>query len=389
MEDISAKAFSGKELSVKTFSENDSSERAFSARKPRIRVSCISFTANGSHINRRLLDWFLEQGADCDSQALARYAETTGVSPLKGSFKDWCREKFQSSDVLIFIGAAGIAVRGIAPWVRDKKTDPAVLVIDEQGNFVISLLSGHIGGANEMTRQVAQVLGAAAVITTGTDVNHTFAVDAFAAKNQLQIEDMQLAKKIAAALIDREAVGFFSELPAENKVPEVLVTDKTLPVKYAVRVTVHHLDENPSVLRLIPKNIHLGIGCRRDTPFEIIERKVCQAMEACGLDWKAVADASSIDLKKNEAGLLKFCQVHNLPFHVYSAQELQAVEGEFTPSRFVGSITGVDNVCERSAALSCIRRQNNTGTYRMIQKKLAGDGVTAAIAMEDWSIRFE
>lgn len=383
-----------------------------------IKISCISFTANGSRINHRLEQWFLEQGMECDSQALARYAQGAGVRPLQGSFKDWCQEHFKNSDLLIFIGAAGIAVRGIAPWVADKKTDPAVLVIDEQGNFVISLLSGHIGGANEMTLQVAEFLGAVPVITTGTDVNHTFAVDVFAARNQLQIEDMQLAKEIAARLIDKEIIGFASELTVSGHVPKVLCEkcqsdtspgksedDRESPeamihLPIGICVTVHRAgakQESPfsRTLRLIPKNVHLGIGCRRDTPFEKIEQKVEQVLKGCQLDWQAIAGAASIDLKKNEEGLKQFCQVHGLPFTVYTSEELQSVEGEFTPSHFVGSITGVDNVCERSAALDCIKQRlhagtrNKTGGYRMIQKKVAGDGVTVAIAMEDWSVKFE
>lgn len=336
----------------------------------------------------------------CDSQALARYAKDAGVRPLEGSFRDWCRDHFQSSDVLIFIGAAGIAVRGIAPWVADKKTDPAVLVIDEQGNFVISLLSGHIGGANDMTLQVAEFLKAVPVITTGTDVNHTFAVDAFAARNQLQIEDMGLAKEIAARLIDKETIGFASELSVEGQVPGILEQAEPGKAEAGIWITIHKEwlnQKSPWIrtLRLIPQNVHLGIGCRRGTPFEVIEQKVKEVLERCGLDWKAIAGAASIDLKKNEEGLKQFCQVHQFPFTVYSAEELQVVEGEFTPSRFVGGITGVDNVCERSAALDCVKqrfhagRRNQAGGYQMIQKKVAGDGVTVAIAMEDWSVKFE
>lgn len=379
-----------------------------------MKISCISFTANGSRINRRLEQWFQEQGQECDCRALARYAEEAGVRPLEGSFRDWCRNHFHNSDVLIFISAAGIAVRGIAPWVADKKTDPAVLVIDEQGNYVISLLSGHIGGANEMTLQVARFLGAVPVITTGTDVNHTFAVDVFAAKNHLFIEDMQLAKKTAAALIDKKQVAFASELSVKGKVPSVL-QHRELPLVgngeddelsrgvygdrlhgektdagMGICVTVHRAGSRegspfPETLRLIPSCIYLGIGCRRDTPCELIEKKVDQVMDACRLDWRAVAGAASIDLKKDEAGLKQFCENHDLPFTVYTAEELKAVEGEFTPSRFVGSVTGVDNVCERAAARSCMK----TGRYRMIQKKTAGDGVTVAIAMEDRSVEFE
>lgn len=382
-----------------------------------MKISCISFTANGSRINRQLEQWFLQQGQECDCQAFARYAEEAGLSPMKGSFKDWCREHFHNSDVLIFIGAAGIAVRGIAPWVADKKTDPAVLVIDEQGNFVISLLSGHIGGANEMTSRVAGFLGAVPVITTGTDVNHTFAVDVFAARNQLQIEDMQLAKEIAASLIDKKKIAFTSELAVENAVPQVLQCGKVSSAKpeetgqtwleqgavsaeIGICVTVHRSGSRQGspfgrTLRLIPKNVHLGIGCRRNISWEMIEKKVSQVMESCQLDWKSVVGVASIDLKKDEAGLKRFCKNHDLPFTVYTADELSDVEGVFTPSSFVGNVTGVDNVCERSAALDCIRqrlhagKQNQKGSYRMIQRKTAGDGVTVAIAMEDWSVKFE
>lgn len=384
-----------------------------------MKISCISFTANGSRINRRLEQWFQKQGQECDCRALARYAEEAGVRPLEGSFRDWCREHFYSSDVLIFISAAGIAVRGIAPWVADKKTDPAVLVIDEQGNYVISLLSGHIGGANEMTLQVARFLGAVPVITTGTDVNHTFAVDVFAAKNRLLIEDMQLAKKTAAALIDKKQAAFASELPVKGKIPSALqyrqlsllkneenenpagseptgestehgFSEEDVSAAPGICVTVHRAGSRegspfPETLRLIPSCVYLGIGCRKDTPCELIEKKVSQVMDTCRLDWQAVAGVASIDLKKDEAGLKQFCRNHDLPFTVYTAEELKAVEGEFTPSRFVGSVTGVDNVCERAAARSCMK----AGRYRMILKKTAGDGVTVAIAMEDRSVEFE
>ncbi len=377
------------------------------------KISCISFTANGSRINRRLRDWLEAQGISCDSQALARYAGEAGIWPLQGNLQEWCQEHFSHADALIFIGAAGIAVRGIAPYVKDKKTDPAVLVIDEQGNFVISLLSGHIGGANEITRQVAAFLGAVPVITTGTDVNHTFAVDVFAQKNHLQIDSMQKAKEIAVALIDKKEVEFFSELPVEMEIPLVLKpVEMGTPFTFSFRiaVTVHELGEifkssddeidlntamRADTLRLIPQNVHLGIGCRKGTPAEVIEQQVQKVMKQCQLDWKAIAGAASIDLKKDEEGLLQFCKDHHLPFHVYTAEELQEVEGNFTPSSFVGNITGVENVCERSAALDCIRQRiyantnNKNGNYHMIQKKVAENGVTVAIAMEDWSVRFE
>ena len=362
-----------------------------------MKIACISFTAHGSQINKKLEQWFTDHGETCDCRALARYAQAAGLKPLENSFRDWCREHFAEADVMIFIGATGIAVRGIAPWVKDKKTDPAVLVIDEQGKFVISLLSGHIGGANDMAREVARLLDAVPVITTGTDVNNTFAVDAFAVKNQLQISDMTLAKEIAARLIDRQLVGFASDLRVADMVSNALTVYSSAP-EIGVCITVQPGRRQAfwkKTLFLTPKNVHLGIGCRRGTPFEVIEERVQQVMSECGLDWKAVAAAASIDLKKDEEGLKEFCRVHEIPFTVYSAEELNQTEGSFTPSKFVGTITGVDNVCERAAALDCIRNRiyakgnNLEGGYHMIQKKTAGDGVTVAAAMEDWSVRFE
>ena len=367
-----------------------------------MKVSCISFTANGSRLNRKLCEWMNMQGMEAQGCAFPRYAADAGLTPLQGSLRDWCQARFNSSDVLIFFGAAGIAVRGIAPFVKDKKTDPAVLVVDEQGNFVISLLSGHMGGANEMTQQVADFLGATAVITTGTDVNHTLAVDVFSTANQLQLQDMQLAKQIAAALIDKEPVGFFSELPVEGSIPGVLTVyppkePVESPVSLGIAVTVHTgpFPFCEKALRMVPRNVHLGVGCRKNTLAEVIEEKVAQFMAQNGLDWQAIAGVASIDLKKEEAGLVRFCENHNLPFTVYSAGELEQVEGHFTPSSFVGKVTGVENVCERSAALDCIRnrffakKQNLSGGYRMVQRKTAGGGVTVAAAMEDWSVRFE
>ncbi len=430
-------------------------------------VACISFTANGSQINRKLKDWLEEQGISCKSRALRRYAAQAGLLPLESNLREWCAKHFFQEDALIFIGAAGIAVRGIAPFVTDKKTDPAVLVIDEQGNFVISLLSGHLGGANELTGKIADFLKAMPVITTGTDVNHTFAVDVFAKKNHLLLDSMQSAKEIAAALIDRKEVFFWSELPVTGEIPSGLkVVTQNEPEKQqdafcqpkepisVIAVTVHEEEtwkknwivpqngetecvfskvyfsdriskysfriskDSISLLRLIPKIVHLGIGCRKKTPKEQIILQVEKVMKQCGLDWRAVASVASIDLKQNEIGLLEFCQAYQLPFHVYSAAQLQEVEGNFTPSSFVGTITGVDNVCERAAALDCIkqsRKEERTEEqkeesetilavetrngetvasrkqrgYQIIQKKVAENGVTVAIAIEDRSVRFE
>ena len=127
-------------------------------------------------------------------------------------------EAFTGMDALIFVGACGVAVRSIAPFVRDKKTDPAVLCLDERASFVIPLLSGHIGGANALAARLAGALGAAAVITTATDVNGKFAVDAWAAQNGCAIEDFALAKRFAAEILEHD-LPLCSEFPVCPPLP--------------------------------------------------------------------------------------------------------------------------------------------------------------------------
>lgn len=145
-----------------------------------MKIAIASFTRNGCAWNRKLCAALKKHS--CEGYALEKYGKEAGIPAIAPSLPAWTERMFQKMDAILFIGACGIAVRSIAPYVKSKKTDPAVLCMDEQGKFVISLLSGHIGGANELTEEVAAVTGAVPVITTATDVNHKFAVDVFAVK---------------------------------------------------------------------------------------------------------------------------------------------------------------------------------------------------------------
>ena len=136
-------------------------------------------------------------------------------------------EAFANMDALIFVGACGVAVRSIAPFVRDKKTDPAVLCLDERASFVIPLLSGHIGGANALAARLAGALGAKAVITTATDVNGKFAVDAWAAQNGCAIEDFALAKRFAAEILEHD-LPLCSEVKRTVTWPSLVAADDSI-----------------------------------------------------------------------------------------------------------------------------------------------------------------
>lgn len=341
-----------------------------------MKIAIASFTRNGYVWNQELCATL--KNHRCEGYALEKYGKKAGIPAIAPSLTEWTKRMFNEMDAILFIGACGIAVRSIAPYVKSKKTDPAVLCMDEQGKFVISLLSGHIGGANELTEEVAAITGAVPVITTATDVNHKLAVDVFAVKNHCEICEMELAKEAAALLVDGKNVGFCSRFPVEGVVPRELIEDSELSM--GICITTSEQDSPyERTLHLIPKIITVGIGCKRNTPLERIEEKVLMALAAAGISEKAVQQAASIDLKAEEPGILQLVEKYGWQYRTFSAEELEKAEGTFTPSPFVKKITGIDNVCERSAVLA---------GGRLIKKKEAADGVTVALAAADWRAVF-
>lgn len=283
---------------------------------------------------------------------------------------------FQWADALVFVGACGIAVRAIAPHVRDKTTDPAVVAVDELARFVIPLLSGHIGGANALASRLSGALGATAAVTTATDVNRRFSVDAWAAEQGLFIDSMKAAKAVSAAILEG-MVPLTSDFPVTTALPPGVVFGEDGPV--GICVSWQKRMPFGTTLLLVPRVVRLGIGCRRGTNREAVSSVVERILAENGVHPAAVKSIASIDLKKDELGLLAFCQERGWPVEFYSASQLEEVEGEFSSSDFVLRTTGVDNVCERAAAI---------GGGKVIIKKTARDGVTAAAAVEHWEVRF-
>lgn len=324
-----------------------------------------AFTRRGMELADRLAGCLDREGHVCRLAAPVRLAAELPRWEGYESLGLWTGAQFGAAEGLIFVGACGIAVRAIAPYVKDKLTDPAVVSIDEAGRFAVPLLSGHVGGANALALRVAELAGGQAAISTATDVNGLFAVDVWAARRGMSIASRELAKEVSAALLEGRPVGFASDFGhpcprgLEGKGSElgVWVTDRQGEGPF------------PRTLRLVPKSLILGIGCRRGTQTGAIEDAVGEAL--AGLDPAAVAAVATIDLKQNEAGLLAFCRQRGWSLRVYSAGELAGAEGNFTPSSFVASVTGVDNVCERAAVL---------GGGALIVPKRAKNGVTTAVA---------
>lgn len=269
------------------------------------------------------------------------------VRGINGSVTDWAGTVFSRYAAIIFVSACGIAVRAIAPHLRGKDTDPAILVLDERGQRVISLLSGHLGGANALARQVASITGGEAVITTASDVSGVPAIDEWSKERGYVIENLGAAKKITAAALEGEKVG-------------VAITEELFDAPW------------PVTLWLRPRNLVLGAGCRKGVPFERLKDACERFLSDSGVSALSIMAVASIDIKKEEGGLIELARYLNVPFNTFSAWELNDVPGSFTSSKRVQAATGTDNVCERAAVL--------LSRGFLLRSKTKYDGVTFALA---------
>lgn len=338
-----------------------------------MKAAIFAYSRKGCEAARRVRNALCN--AEVRAYVPARFVQE-GFLPLPQPTQALYGELFSQSDALIFIGSCGIAVRSIAPYVRDKHTDPAVICIDELGKHVIPLLSGHIGGANALARRLAAALDAEAVITTATDINQRFSVDTWASEQGFLIADTAAAKAVSAAILERD-IPLCSDFPVTTDYPNGVTAGNG----GAVGICISYYVKSPFdiTLRAVPRALHVGIGCRKGTTQEAIAALVDEVFREHGLDKNAIKCVASIDLKAGEAGLLSYCAQRSLPIAFYAAERLLAVEGTFTPSPFVRRVTGVENVCERAAMV---------GAERLLVRKTAKDGVTVAVAAEKTEVRF-
>ena len=316
-----------------------------------------------------------------------RQAEIQSVVKCRGEsrrnedapLEELVKEAFSSADALIFWCAAGIAVRCIAPCLTHKSQDPAVLVLDERGKHCISLLSGHMGGANALAGTVSALCGAEPVITTGTDTEHRFSVDEFARCNGLVVTDWEKAKRISAKVLAGETLTIGSGMKKEQYCPvEGLEEQNWKEGEFLsnadVWITPRRITAPDQVLQLIPRNLTVGIGCRKGTELSALHAALDRFMEQTGLDRRGICQITSIDRKKEEQGLVDLASDLGVPFVTYTSEELLQAPGEYPSSEFVREITGVDNVCQRSAMLGA-----GDGAA-VIAEKTVVDGITMAAA---------
>ena len=340
-----------------------------------MKIQLVSFTKQGGKLCAFLQNELNMQGHNC--VGYCKY-DTNGIKSLVCDIKSFTKYAFDTCEAIVFIGAVGIAVRAIAPFVKAKQSDPAVLVIDETANYVIPVLSGHIGGANDLALSLSNILSAQAVITTATDCNYTFAVDSWALKNGCNIVNVENIKYISAAILNGEKVGLYSDFPIEGDLPEGLLCSNNNRVGICISKEEKHYFEH--TLHLIPRKYVLGIGCKKNIKYESLIYFIDSILLEYKISQNEIEAIASIDLKAEEAALLGLSKKWRVPFYTYSAQELYSVLGEFAESSFVKATTGVGNVCERAAIKAC--------GGNLIVNKTCRDGITIAIAKKEWRCKF-
>ena len=374
-------------------------------------IAIAGFTANGCVLAQKIANEL--EGAR--AWAPHRIAEEVGL-PGFDSVGAWTGDAFaQGCDGIVFVGACGIAVRAVAPYVASKMHDPAVVCVDEAGRWAISLLSGHVGGANDLARRIARIVGATPVVTTATDVRGVFAIDEWAARCGLVIANPQLIKRVSGALLEGGHVGvrvgrqvsLAGELPTgfvreecagstdsaggTNDAGDIRKpcptgaapdsADTVCALHTHVRIGPELPCENdPDTLHLITRNAVVGVGCRRDCEPATLQDSVEAALAGLGLAPEAVSTLATIDLKAAEPAVVELAAKHGWRLRTFSAQALAAQGGDFASSEFVRTHVGVDNVCER--ALACC------GAVRVLNKQ-AHQGTTVAVGLVPEVLSFD
>ncbi|MGL6106623.1 cobalt-precorrin 5A hydrolase [Romboutsia sp.] len=267
---------------------------------------------------------------------------------------------FKQYDYILFIMATGIVVRVIAPYVNSKFSDPAILVTDEKGTNVISLLSGHMGGANEMTNYISNLINANPVITTATDVNGKSSLDMIAKKLDAYIEDFRKnVKDVNSMLVNNQDVGIYIDGDYEIDTRGFKVLDKldnTNDLEKIVVVTnkqrLTQINSNliqgfdKEIIKVVPKNIVIGIGCRRNTESILLRDSLMDLLQQYNIDIKSIRKIGSIDIKYDEKAILDLASYLDVEFETISASEISKVDYLYDKSDFVKKNVGVYCVAE-------------------------------------------
>lgn len=320
-----------------------------------MKLACIAFTSSGLGLADKIKGY---DGFEVDVFG-------------KGSYKEQLESIFSNYKYIVFISSAGIAVRLSAPFLRHKSVDPAIVVVDDLGRFSISLLSGHLGGANELALKLSEILGCQPVITTASDGRDIEAVDMFAKANGLFIESLEAAKEITAMMLEGRRIKLESEARLQLGYDNISEADYEAAVIVSSKLGIY--SEKPCCI-LRPKSLNIGIGCRRGKTKDEILEAIKRVFEINDLSYRCIKALATVDVKSDETGIIEACRELGCSMTVYDRSEIAKVQNLFQRSKFVEAKIGISSVCEPCAYLL---------GGRLIVPKTIINGITIAVSKEE------
>lgn len=355
-----------------------------------MKLAVVALTPQGLKLAQKVAKHYVSQ---CQIYYAGK-TEAKNVKTFNQPLKELVQNLFRDFDQWLFIMSLGIVVRVIAPHIKDKYSDPAVVVMDEQGKHVISVLSGHLGGANALTKEIASLTGAEPVITTASDLQNKIALDVLAREKGLVIEQKENLKFLNSALVrGHEVVVYYDEaLENPEKLTELVGNWATieplahLPQKRgkAVAFLTSKYLENPELpfIYLRPKHLILGLGCKAGTTKEEILQAIYGALNKAGRSVFSLKAVCSVDIKAQERGLLEAVKALGIPLKLFSRAQIRdkfKTEKGLSRSEFVQEKIGVEGVCEPTALLG-------GNSAHLILPKTLWPKVAVAIAEDKWQL---
>lgn len=349
-------------------------------------IAIISFTKQSIRLNKRLGN-LLQATSYAKCKSLEDMStEQVGIIEIE-NLKLAVADLFAHSEAIIFIGAIGIAIRLCATHIKDKFYDPAIICMDEKGEYVIPILSGHIGGANELALYIAKEIGATPILTTATDIHSKWAIDVWARENHLQILDRNMIKRVSAALLEGKPVHLYTDCKVIGQVPEGIIMHAYTDVEpdcsdiyLAGTKNLILVKVSEESFFLAPKIYALGMGAKKDIDIHHAMEAFDTFCKEYHIRKEMISDIRSIDIKKEEKAIWHIGEALGIVPAFLSAEELLSFEGAFSRSGFVEKVTGVDCVSERAAYSRYPKLMINKTAYR---------GITFALSVnEDFALRF-
>ena len=351
------------------------------------KIAIVCITKNGINISKRIK----EKIPSASIYAQSKHKDSSdGIIWFEKNTKIMIEEIFKEYESIICIFSLGAVIRLISNLLKDKKTDPAVIVIDDKANFVISTLSGHLGGANSLTKSIADILNSTPVITTAADVNETIAVDLLGSEFKWRIENFENVTKISAFMVNEEKIGVYQdtgetkwwnkELPKNvsivKDIDELRSDDFKAGLIISDKIITDPLLVNKSVIYR-PKSLVVGLGFHWDTTQKEIEDGILKVLKENGLSFLSIRNLSTINRGKSPASLGSFSDKHGIPLEFYDKEKLDKIMVP-NPSDVVKKYEGTSSVSEASSILS-------SGGELIVTKQKFPPNLTVAVSRINYS----